>query len=150
MMRNMIIAHAIVGATAGNYFGHFWYFFLGSVFTDIDHLYVLIKNRIFALDRIVDSMRFEKKYHLSYRTKLMHSLLGAILFSAPLLLIDGKGAGIFFASYLGHLLLDWLDYDIKYYLYPLKIKFKGFLPIFSQQEIIFTLGLCLLFVLSLR
>lgn len=44
----------------------------------------------------------------------------------------------FLIAYFLHLFIDWLDIDIKYYLYPFKIEFKGFLPIWSKTEQLFT------------
>ena len=46
---------------------------------------------------------------------------------------------LFAIAYFLHLMMDWIDIDEKYYLYPLKIKFKGFLPIWSKLEKILTL-----------
>lgn len=144
----MIFVHSIVGITAGNYSGYFWYWFLGSIIPDIDHLWMLYRHKIFSREKIIDSMRFEEKYGINYKTKYIHSVFGAIIFSAPVFLIDATGGFYFFIAYLGHLLLDWLDQDIKYYLYPLKIKFRGFLPIWSYPERIFTIFLLILMILS--
>ncbi len=90
-------------------------------------------------------MRFEAKYHVHYRTKYFHSLFGAIVMSLPVLLFSAKGALFFFIAYLIHLLLDWPDIDEKYYLWPFNIKFKGFLPIFSNFEKVFTVFLAVLY-----
>jgi hypothetical protein len=146
----MIIVHAVIGAAAGNYFGNFWYFFAGSIFPDVDHIYVLLRNKIFTTRKIIDSIRFEEKYSLRFKTKFFHSLLGAIVFSLPILLINKNGAIIFFISYLFHLFLDWFDYDEKYYLYPSNIKFRGVLPIFSKQEIFITLIFIFLLIFSIK
>ena len=70
----MIFAHSIVGIIAGNYFGYFWYWFLGSIIPDIDHLWMLYKHRIFSVSKIIDSMRFEEKYELNYKTKYIYKL----------------------------------------------------------------------------
>ncbi len=144
----MIFAHSIVGIIAGNYFGYFWYWFLGSIIPDIDHLWMLYKHRIFSVSKIIDSMRFEEKYELNYKTKYIHSIFGAIVLSAPVFLISTTEGFYFFTAYLGHLLLDLPDKDIKYYLYPLKIKFSGFLPIWSYPERIFTIFLLILMIFS--
>ncbi|MFA6047918.1 MAG: metal-dependent hydrolase [Parcubacteria group bacterium] len=146
----MILAHTIVGVAAGNYFGHFWYVLIGSIFPDIDHIFVLLKNKIFSPKRIIDTLRFEKKYNLSFKTKYVHSVFGAIVFSLPIAVFDVEGAGYFFLSYLGHLAMDYPDYDEKQYLYPLKIKFQGFWPIFSRQEILLTLCLVVFLFINLN
>jgi|WetSurMetagenome_2_1015567.scaffolds.fasta_scaffold100310_2 hypothetical protein len=146
----MIIAHAVIGATAGNYFGNFWYFLIGSIFPDVDHGYIILRNKIFSIDKIIDSIRFEEKYKLRFKTKFFHSLVGAILFSLPIVIINKNGAIVFFISYVFHLFLDWFDCDEKYYLYPFNIKFQGILPIFSKQEIFITLIFISLLVLSVK
>ena len=146
----MILAHPIIGVTLGNYFDHFWYFFIGSVFPDIDHLFVIVSQKIFSFKDIIGSLRFEKKYHLSYKTKYVHSLFGALIVSIPVAMFDVKGGLSFFIGYVIHLLLDWFDTDEKYYLYPLKKKFSGFLPVFSMTEIIFTIILFLLMLASFK
>jgi len=50
-------------------------------------------------------------------------------------------------AYLIHLLIDWIDIDEKFYLYPFKIKFNGFLPIWSRFEKIVTIILILVLVI---
>lgn len=146
----MILAHVVVGVTLGNYLGHFWYILVGSIFPDIDHLLVLGSRKFFSFKDIVNSIRFEKEYGLNYKTKYVHSLLGALVLSVPAALFDIKGGIAFFVGYVIHLLLDWLDIDEKYYLYPLKKKFSGFLPIFSMTEIIFTIIMFLLMLTSFK
>jgi hypothetical protein len=146
----MIIAHAVIGAAAGNYFGNFWYFLIGSMFPDIDHIYILLRNKIFTIRKAIDSIRFEEKYNLKFKTKFFHSLVGATFFSLPIVIINKNGAIVFFVSYIFHLLLDWLDYDEKYYLYPFNIKFQGILPIFSKQEIFITLFFIFLLIFSIK
>jgi len=144
----MTLVHPIIGITLGNYFGHFWFIVLGSVLPDIDHLIVIIKNRIFSWDKIIDSLRFEKKYKISYKTKYIHSIFGAVVISIPFAIVNLRGGLYFFSAYLIHLFLDWFDIDEKQYFYPFKKKLKGFLPIFSKTEIAFTLFLIILMFLS--
>lgn len=146
----MVLVHPIVGVLLGNYFGHFWYFTIGSVFPDIDHLFVIASQKVFSFKDIINSLRFEKKYNLSYKTKYIHSLFGALIVSTPIAMLDVKGGLSFFVGYVIHLLLDWTDIDEKYYLYPLKKKFSGFLPIFSMTEIIFTIILFLFMLASFK
>lgn len=146
----MILAHAIIGITLGNYFGHFWYFLIGSIIPDFDHLFIIFKGKIFSFKDILNSIRFEKVYNLNYKTKYIHSVLGALVISAPVAIINIKGSLFFFIGYIIHLLLDWLDIDDKYYLYPFKKKFSGLLPIFSMTEIIFTVILFLLMLTSFK
>ncbi len=135
----MIFAHLLIGIILGKLFGNPLFFILGSVFPDIDHLYVIIKNKFFSFRKIIDSMKFERKFKIRYKTKLVHSLLGLIVFSTIIYFFDNKGVLYFGIAYFLHLLIDWLDIDEKYYLHPFNIKFKGFLPIWSNIEKIITL-----------
>lgn len=137
----MIFAHIIVGMMPvyNNQFSWFW--FLGSIAPDIDHLLVLARHKIFSWNKIVDTMKFEDKYNLKYKTKYIHSIFGAAALSLPIALLDSYGAFYFFAAYVMHLFLDWPDRDEKQYLFPIKTKFRGFLPIFSKPEKIFTAAL---------
>jgi hypothetical protein len=135
----MIFVHLLIGIILGSLYGNYLFFILGSIFPDIDHLYILVKHRLFSVRKIIDSIKFEKKYDIRYKTPLFHSLLGLILSSSVIFLFNRNGALYFAIAYLLHLLIDWLDIDEKYYLYPLKIKFKGFLPIWSTTEKIITI-----------
>jgi hypothetical protein len=139
----MIFIHFLIGIILGLSFGNSYLFILGSIFPDIDHIFVIIKNRLFTRKKIIDSIRFEEKFGIRYKTPLFHSLLGLIFFSS-ILFIFNKDAILFSIAYFIHLLFDWIDIDEKYYLYPLKIKFKGFLPIWSKQEKILTIILIIL------
>ena len=147
----MILAHAILGIAAGNYVNDLPYIFWGSVFPDVDHIVVIAKNKMFPPQKLLKSLRFDGKVGgLKYKTKYMHSIFGAVVCSAPLVLVDKLGAFHFFVAYLGHLVLDWVDHDEKQYLFPLKKKFRGFLPIFSKLEIAFTLALFVMMIIILK
>ena len=77
---------------------------------------------------------------LSTSLTIVHSIFGLIILSAVFFIILENKTIYFSIAYLLHLLLDWTDIDEKYYLYPLRIKFKGFLPIWSKLEKIFTIA----------
>lgn len=135
----MIFIHLILGIILGKFFGNYFFFILGSILPDLDHLYIIIKNKFFCLSKIIKSIKFEKRFGVRYKTPLFHSFLGLIFFSAVISFFYIKGAMLFAIAYFLHLMMDWIDIDEKYYLYPLKIKFKGFLPIWSKLEKILTL-----------
>ncbi|MFH1918224.1 MAG: metal-dependent hydrolase [Nanoarchaeota archaeon] len=130
----MIFAHLLIGIILGKLYGNYFLFILGSIFPDIDHFYIIFKNKIYTLEKIIDSIKYEEKYNLNYKTSLFHSLIGLVIFSLIIYLIVGNKAIYFSVAYLLHLLIDWSDTDTKYFLYPLKIKFKGFLSIWSKPE----------------
>lgn len=139
----MIIAHAIIGTMPiENHFSWFW--LLGSVIPDIDHIFVILKNRLFSINKLIDSIINEEKYGIKYKTKYFHSVSGGLLISMIVSAISFSGGVYFFSGYMLHLGLDFLDKDEKQYFYPLKIKTKGWLPIFSKPEIIFTIILLLI------
>ena len=145
----MILAHAIIGVTAGNYFHSFWPILIGSVFPDIDHLFVVLRHRFFSLAKILDSMRFEKKYNVRYKTKFVHSVFGAFIFSFFVWIFFGKDDSFyFFLAYSGHLVLDWPDCDEKYYFFPFRIRFNGILPIASKLEIVFTIIISIIMAIT--
>src|SRR6266567_1032732 len=105
----MILAHALVGITAGTYVGDMPYILIGSVFPDIDHLIVIVKNKTYSWRKLLESLKTDGQHGLKYKTKYVHSIFGAVVFSTPLILISTIGAWHFFLSYLGHLALDWVD-----------------------------------------
>ncbi|HLA23680.1 MAG TPA: metal-dependent hydrolase [Candidatus Nanoarchaeia archaeon] len=137
----MIFAHFLLGIILGQIYGNYFFFILGSIFPDVDHLYIILKNKIFSYKKLIDSIKNEKKYKIRYKTPLVHSVLGMIIFSLGVYFINKEGMIIFAIAYLLHLLMDWPDIDDKYYLYPSKIKFRGFLPIWSRFEKIATIFL---------
>ncbi len=135
----MIFAHPLIGLILGKQFGYTTYFVVGSVLPDIDHLFVLIKNKHFKPREIFDAMKNEKKYGERYKTPYTHSLLAWVVISTFIILIN-KMAGLAFSiGYLIHLILDAIDTDEKQLFYPFKKRLKGFLPVFGSFEIIISL-----------
>lgn len=143
----MIFIHLLIGIILGKIFGGYLFFILGSMFPDIDHIYITIKNKLYNINKIIDSIKFEKEYNIKYKTPVFHSLLGLTIFSFIIFLFSNSGALIFSIAYLLHLIVDWLDIDEKYYLYPSKIKFKGFLPIWSRFDKILTMILLIIILI---
>jgi membrane-bound metal-dependent hydrolase YbcI (DUF457 family) len=134
----MIFAHLIIGLILGKKFGYVLPFVLGSVLPDIDHLFVLIKNKHFRIKEIFSAMKNEEKYGERYKTPYTHSLLAWLIFSVIAYFINRPAGLAFSVGYLLHLALDILDIDEKQIFYPNKKTVKGFLPVFSKWEIIFT------------
>ena len=144
----MILAHSIIGIMPVSNSEFSWFWLIGSVVADIDHIFVLYKYKIFSYAKIVDIMRFEDRNGIHFKTKYMHSIFGAVVTTVPVFLISKEGALYYFIAYIIHLIIDWPDTDEKQYLYPFKKKFKGFLPILSKTEIVFT-TLLLIFYFAL-
>jgi len=80
----MILAHQVVGLmpVQGNEFSWFWY--LGSVIPDLDHLYVIYKHKLFSWGKLVEEEKFEDKYDIHFKTKYGHSVFGALVTSVPI------------------------------------------------------------------
>jgi len=146
----MIFLHLILGLILGKVLGNFWFFLLGSVFPDIDHVYIVVKNGLFSWNKYIDSIKNEKKYGIRYKTAFVHSLFGLVVFSLIVSLFDLYGGIAFAFAYLLHLLIDWIDIDEKYYLYPNKTKFRGFLQIWNNfEKIITVIALIILVIIYL-
>ncbi len=140
----MILAHLLLGIILGITFKSYFFFILGAIFVDFDHILVILKNKLWNLNKIIESIKFEKKFGIRYKTPFFHSLFGLLLFSLIIFVFNQKGGIQFGIAYLTHLIIDWIDIDEKYFLYPLKIKFKGVLPIWSRFEQITTVILILI------
>ena len=143
----MIFVHLLIGIILGMFFGNYFFFILGSILPDFDHIYVIIKNRFWNFKKIINSIKFERKFNIRYKTPLFHSFLSLILFSIIIYFLNNEKVIYFTIAYFLHLIIDWIDIDEKYYLYPIKIKFKGFLPIWSKFEKILTIILLLLIII---
>lgn len=136
----MIFLHLIIGIIFGKITNNYLPWIIGSIIPDIDHIYIAIKNNLLN-KKLLDTIKNEEEYKIKYKTPLIHSILGLIIFSIIFyLLIPNYQSTLFFSlAYFIHLIMDWPDKDIKYYLYPLKIKFQGFLPVWSKLEKIITI-----------
>jgi hypothetical protein len=142
----MILAHVIIGIMPVE--KHFsWFWFLGSIFPDLDHIFIILKYRFFSLRKIIDSIFNEEKFGVKYKTKYFHSIFGGIIVSILVAIFNFSGGIYFFVGYLIHLVLDFFDKDEKEYFFPFKKKIKGWLPIFSKPEIFFTIFLVLLYLI---
>lgn len=140
------LQHIIVSAmpVADQKFNWFWC--LGSLIPDIDHLFVLYRHKIFSFQRAMEVMKNEDKYNLRFKTKYLHSIFGAVVLSLPVWLINHQGGVYFFIAYIVHLCMDLVDRDEKQYFYPFKLKVRGWLPILSKWEILFTIVLSVILI----
>ena len=145
----MIFAHLLIGIVLGQLFGGTPWFVLGSLLPDIDHIYVMLKNRFWSIRKIRDSLEFEDKHGVRYKTPLLHSVLGAAILTAAIFFLQRPAALPFGIAYLLHLLVDWLDVDEKRFLFPFNMKFRGFLQIWSRVEQAVTVLLLILLTLVL-
>jgi hypothetical protein len=140
----MIFAHLLIGIILGQLFGSTPWFVLGSLMPDIDHIYVMLRNRFWSVRKIRDSLAFEDRHGVKYKTPLLHSVFGAALLTAAVFLLHHAAAVPFSIGYLFHLFVDWPDIDEKRFLFPFGVKFRGFLPIWSKAEQVLTVLLLIL------
>ncbi len=133
----MTFAHPLIGLILGKQFGHTAAFVVGSIFPDIDHLFILIKNKHFNFREAFAAMENEDVAGERYKTPYTHSILGWLLFSSIVSFYDWPTGLAFGVAYALHLLLDIIDTDEKQLFYPFKKTIRGFLPVFSKYEIIF-------------
>lgn len=135
----MTFAHPFIGLILGKQFGYTAAFVIGSIFPDIDHIFVLIKNKHFKFREAFEVMKNEDAAGERYKTPHTHSILGWLIFSGAVTLYNQPAGLAFGAAYALHLLLDIIDTDEKQLFYPFKKTIRGFLPVFSKYEIIFTI-----------
>ena len=88
--------------------------------------------------KYVDVLEHEDKYGIKSKTHFFHSILSLVILTGIVSLFNQKGALFFGIAYFSHLILDWIDEDEKMFLWPLKIKFRGFLPVWSKTEQVVT------------
>ncbi|MEK6889173.1 MAG: metal-dependent hydrolase [Nanoarchaeota archaeon] len=134
----MIFLHLIIGLILGKLTNQQLLFVIASILPDIDHIYILIKYKLFTKNKIIDALKNEKKYKIRFKTPLIHSILGLLICTLIYYLTFNTNTIYFASAYFIHLLLDWPDIDKKQFLYPLKYEFSGFLPIWSKTEKIIT------------
>ncbi|MBU2036981.1 metal-dependent hydrolase [Patescibacteria group bacterium] len=134
----MTFAHPLIGLILGKEFGYTAAFVIGSLFPDIDHLFILIKNKHFKFREAFAAMKNEDAAGERYKIPYTHSILGWLIFSGVVFLYSQPAGLVFGAAYALHLLLDIIDKDEKQLFYPFKKTIRGFLPVFSKYEIIFS------------
>jgi len=116
----MIFVHLLLGIILGKIFGNYLFFILGSIIPDLDHIYVIIKNKLYSLNKIINTIKYEDKFGIKYKTPLFHSALSLLTLSLIVYIFNSSGALYFGSAYLLHLLIDWPDIDEKYFLFPVK------------------------------
>lgn len=130
-------AHLAAGLIIGKLTGDYPTAIISAVAIDLDHLVPYAqKNIIFNIKKILNST---KSTHDSARSYL-HSFIALPILVLIISLFNFKTGLIFGLGYLSHFLLDALDDDDFYPLFPWK-KFntRGFIGYYSKAEFVFTL-----------
>ncbi len=132
----MIFLHLLLGLICGGLFGNSLFFVFASMLPDIDHLYLIMKHKLFPIKKTIKVLKKEEEHGIHFKTPAMHSLLGMVVCSFLFFIITNSRQYtiLFSLMYGSHLLLDWPDIDKKQYFYPLKKEFRGSLPIWSKTE----------------
>lgn len=131
-----------MGLIIGKVTGDYPTAIISSTAIDIDHLIPYVKNKI-----IFDFKAIMKTAHRADDTSrsILHSFFALVILSGLVAIFNFRTGLIFALGYLSHFLLDALDDSDFYPFFPIK-KFntKGFIGYFSKLELIFTLGLFLI------
>ncbi len=130
-------AHLAAGLIIGKLTGDYPTAIIGAVAIDLDHLIPYVqKDIIFNLKKILHSA---KSTHDSARSYL-HSFIAFPILTGLVMLFSFKTGLIFGLGYLSHFLLDAIDDDDFYPLFPWK-KFntRGFIGYYSRAEFVFTI-----------
>ncbi|MFA4942733.1 MAG: metal-dependent hydrolase [Patescibacteria group bacterium] len=130
-------AHLAAGLIIGKLTGDYPTAIIGAVAIDLDHLIPHVKNKIiFNLKKMLE---VAKSTHESSRSYL-HSFLALIVLTGVIAWFNLKVGMVFCLGYLSHFLLDAIDDDDFYPLFPyLKFNTRGFIGYYSKAEFIFTI-----------
>jgi membrane-bound metal-dependent hydrolase YbcI (DUF457 family) len=130
-------AHLAAGLIIGKLTGDYPTAIISAVAVDLDHLVPYVqKNIIFDIKKIWHSA---KSTHDSARSYL-HSFIAFFILTGLIAWFNLKVGLVFGLGYLSHFLLDAIDDDDFYPLFPWK-KFntRGFIGYYSKAEFVFTI-----------
>ena len=142
-----IFAHIAMGLIIGKLSNNYLVALLGSLLIDFDHLIPYVKhNVLFSFKKFWKTVTNPKDPY-GHQRNYFHSVLTWMLVSGVMLLIDLRIGLIFSVAYLCHLFLDMIDASDFYPLYPYKYNFIGPIKYLSKDEWLFTLALCVMFLI---
>jgi hypothetical protein len=141
-----VAAHIVAGLILGKITNNYPLALASALLVDVDHLIPYIKHKVIyspkkfwkTVTNPVDRYGNQRNY--------LHSFITWSILSVVIFLINFKLGIILSLGYLSHLLLDLIDGSDFYPFYPLKYKFIGPIPYFSKYEFVFTLLLCIIFL----
>lgn len=142
----ILSTHLAVGLIISKLSGDYNASLLGSVVMDLDHFIAYYRTGILLKFRkILIATTGRDDIGLPQRN-FFHNIFFCLLVSAVISAINFSAGLVFGAAYFCHLILDALDSENYYPLYPsLKINLRGPIKYFSRQEFIFTFILLLIF-----
>ncbi len=130
-------AHLAAGLIVGKLTGDYPTAIISAVAIDLDHLIPHVKNKI--IFNVKEMLRVAKSTHESSRSYL-HNFIALIVLTVVVCLFNLRTGLVFGLGYLSHFLLDAIDDDDFYPLFPWK-KFntRGFIGYYSKAEFVFTI-----------
>lgn len=138
----LFITHILAGVLLANLLGHWPWIILGSVIIDIDHIIILLKQRVYSPVEMVRRICNEEKYG-SHRTKF-HSFFGLVVIFFVIAFFNVEIAKYFSIGLFFHLVLDALDGGSIRLFYPLPQTVKGPLWGMTKKEA----ALCTLLIIA--
>lgn len=138
-------AHLAAGLIIGKLTGDYPTAIIGAVAIDLDHLIPHVKNKI--IFNVKEMLKVAKSTHESSRS-YFHSFFALPILVGLVALFSVKVALVFALGYLSHFLLDAIDDDDFYPLFPwLKFNTRGFIGYYSKVELVFTVILFIVYFL---
>ena len=127
--------HIALGLIIGKLSGDYSTAMIATFIPDLDHLRAYFKRGVLFTPKEIVKASISQNDEFGEQRSWLHSLLGWIIISAFILLINFKLGLIFSIAYLGHLVLDALDRCGFHPFYPSRyIKLKGPVPYASWYE----------------
>jgi membrane-bound metal-dependent hydrolase YbcI (DUF457 family) len=134
----------IIGKVTGNYTAAV----ASSVLVDLDHIQSYITHGVIFKPKKLWSALTDQVDHWGDQRGVLHNVIFFALVAIFLLALAGTIGQIIVLGYAGHLLLDALDNSDYWPFYPNKrINLKGPIKYGSIQELVFFIGLVLVFFL---
>jgi membrane-bound metal-dependent hydrolase YbcI (DUF457 family) len=138
--------HILLGLIIGHLTGNYPVSIITSVILDIDHLWVFYKNNVLFSRKFFETITSDVDT-LGEQRNILHNVFLFSVASFLLWYYDFKIFVPFFFAYSGHLLLDLLDNSESMFLYPLRLKTKGFIGYLSKAEAMIMAGLFAVFMM---
>lgn len=139
-----LAAGLIIGKLTDNYAAAF----IGSTIVDLDHLLAFYRSHVLLKLRKIIAATTNQNSIVTNQRNYFHNIIFFLVVSIIILTINFKIGLVFSLAYLSHLVLDALDDQGYFPLYPSKkISLRGPIKYFSKQEIIFALVLFFIFLI---
>ena len=144
----LLPTHLAAGLIIGKLTGDYTVAFIGATAVDLDHLFAFYRSHVLLKFKKIIAATTSQNFIVDDQRNYFHNILFFLVVSAIILMINFKIGLVFSLAYLSHLILDSLDDQTYFPLYPYKkINSRGPIKYFSQQEVIFALVLFFIFLI---